>query len=129
MELLEFKFSNTFLIFEFFWQEAKTANLLSGDRGRLNKITKLAKSVLVDHKAYLQASADKKQLDIENYRKKVLDEFSDDDDDNIEEHEEGTGVKSLDAAPKKSSNNGDDDNGGAPGMLSVQPNVPVIGKV
>ena len=54
---------------------------------RLDKVTRLAENVLVDHKAYLEASAEKKKLDIAKFRKKVIADIQDkdkseDDDDN-----------------------------------------------
>ena len=51
---------------------------------RLLTATKMAKKVLINQDAYLQADAERKQLNLSKYRAKVVAELSDDSDDETE---------------------------------------------
>ena len=56
----------------------------------LGNVTKLAKNTLINYDAYLQADAERKNLDLAKFRAKIKGNMSDDSDDNNEqEHELG----------------------------------------
>ena len=86
---------------------------------RLNKISKLAKSVLVDHKAYLRAAADKKSLNIDSFRKDIMKELSDDEDEDGTDGPDEKLVLKSNISRKQDRDDEDNNAGGSAQIIKV----------